>query len=1266
MLAACCFMDVWQYFCRRLWVLALWGMIVFVVVDTVIHLGTTYTVSTQHLYLPPVADESSPTGYELGQRDEILPYVGMDGYHWVMQTQDALAKGEARVRWVDYDNYQAKQPSGREVHWSSSFRWWLELLAGIEHLFGGIALPYAVEQVLPFANTLLIVFLVILLAPGLAQRFGSAITALLLTGMGAIGPVYESFSEGKSDHHGLASLSSMLTLLFLLGGAAGWVRTDNRAAAKSPLRAWMPTRGQCLVGLGIAVLVYILGLWTLAASNSTKFASDLVTIALLNVVLALFLWLRAGHAATQETEDVVDSPAASAPVPGKTQTAQPPLLGWLPRPHRETTMVFFICSAMAGVAGIAYCVLTFNSPAFVKWLSPAATTLLLPEIEGFLIVLLLANVLAALLLLAKCDPLPPEGKDTPETAAGPRLLAWLPNRSQARHWFIASGIAGGVGLWVSTASEAPVLAEVGLGALLATGLFARNETDQSWAKADPSLWRVWGWSGAATSIFFYLVEYFPSHFGMRLEVNHPLYALAWAGGGEIIYRVCRWLGGGKLAEQPRDWAWLAGSAIAILIVPAIIYLFADQVFWIASWTNNSKFLFIFHEDYIAEFKDMRRYVDAMYAGPAASYAISVINPLVLLALPMLAWVWGGLRRVLFVLLLIGLVVFDLFLVSYHDYIYHQTVYPVDYYAWLLFAGPLVVFILLLCLWEPWPKFPQPCRALLVLPLPGGLLTMFLSLREMRWMEIGYSFWLAAAAGVFLALRLHAGFRWTVARMAGVGFFLAAVLIPNPLITFIDWYRWHGTVPMSDVELMEIVTRDAAQRLRARLGSDIGVTVSGPTTTTWMTYWGGLKGLGTLYWENLDGLKADMAVYSAPSAEEAYAQIKKYGVTHIAIYSWDPFYKEYARLSKNMHRPITDAEYMAEAPLRGWLGSWLPMAVNHPDEVAAEIPKIQNAFIYDLIEHRNIPTWLRPVYYPMPGDPIMRGQYVTIYEVAPRQTPQEALVRDAQRYQAAGDLNTAVSRVKDALQIDPNYLPALICGARVLNLAGNSQAFASVMQSVHKNIAQAEALALDDRIELIIALVLNNDMADSTAQINAAMKAATTHDVRRLTAEQLYNFVSFLRQVGLINTRPGLAGFIESHLMLSQRAEFMVESANAEKKAGHLAQALSYYRRAHELLPNALPGLLNLADFLATTHDDSLRNGREAVVLALQAHEIDHGQHADVLDVLGCAYAEARQFTLAVTVEQLAIDLAEAQHDGNHSTQYRARLAAFRNSQPYHE
>ncbi len=314
-------MDAWQYLSRRLWVIALVAMVAFVATDTIIHLRTTYNVSTQHIFTPPLADPNSPTGYALGQRDEILPYVGMDGYHWVMQTQAMMAAGDLRVRWVDYDNYTAKQPSGREVHWSSSFRWWVAALAWIEHLYGSVPLPWTVEDVVPFANTVLIVLLVVMLAPAIARRFGSGLAALMIISMAAVGPMYESFSEGKSDHHGLASLRAMLTLLFLVGGAAGWIRTDGGEAPKIALNAWVPGRRHARLWFIIVGLVILLGVAISSALKSPMWTGGLLGIAAINSLLTLTLWL---------SSRTGDSPAI---VPGNSGTRSSPIPPIRPPPR---------------------------------------------------------------------------------------------------------------------------------------------------------------------------------------------------------------------------------------------------------------------------------------------------------------------------------------------------------------------------------------------------------------------------------------------------------------------------------------------------------------------------------------------------------------------------------------------------------------------------------------------------------------------------------------------------------------------------------------------------------------------------------------------------------------------------------------------------------------------------------------------------------------------------------------------------------------------
>ena len=152
---------------------------------------------------------------------------------------------------------------------------------------------------------------------------------------------------------------------------------------------------------------------------------------------------------------------------------------------------------------------------------------------------------------------------------------------QARHWFIASGIVGGCGLWIGATQQSLIIACVGVGAMIATiaatrrspaspGATSPNQEDFNlrWA---PDLWRLWGRVGALTSFLAYLIEYFPSQMGMRLEVNHPLYALAWLCAGEIVYLI----GNSRLAGAPISrypFAKLGLCLGGILVLPMLAIL----------------------------------------------------------------------------------------------------------------------------------------------------------------------------------------------------------------------------------------------------------------------------------------------------------------------------------------------------------------------------------------------------------------------------------------------------------------------------------------------------------------------------------------------------------------------------------------------------------------------------------------------------------------------------------------------------------------------
>jgi len=142
------------------------------------------------------------------------------------------------------------------------------------------------------------------------------------------------------------------------------------------------------------------------------------------------------------------------------------------------------------------------------------------------------------------------------------------SRDQARFGVILSAISGAIGLWIGAASVIPTIAFVGLSGALA-GVWLGRENAEGGATYDASLWRLWGRVGAAGSIIAYALEYAPHHIGFRLEVNHPLYALAWLGGAELVALLVDW----RINRQKPEW-WRAAGAITVLLAPAIVVLLA--------------------------------------------------------------------------------------------------------------------------------------------------------------------------------------------------------------------------------------------------------------------------------------------------------------------------------------------------------------------------------------------------------------------------------------------------------------------------------------------------------------------------------------------------------------------------------------------------------------------------------------------------------------------------------------------------------------------
>jgi len=151
--------------------------------------------------------------------------------------------------------------------------------------------------------------------------------------------------------------------------------------------------------------------------------------------------------------------------------------------------------------------------------------------------------------------------------------------------FILSGVAGGLGLWISAATQVPVLGAIGAGALLLS-LYGRITSREYFQEGKAPLpWGNWALAGAVTSLLAYLAEYYPGHMEMRLEVNHPVYGLAWMGLGLLLTLVESWRCG-SAGWNRRTIFTALGAFAGLAALPAAMTLTDSPAFLVANADVN--------------------------------------------------------------------------------------------------------------------------------------------------------------------------------------------------------------------------------------------------------------------------------------------------------------------------------------------------------------------------------------------------------------------------------------------------------------------------------------------------------------------------------------------------------------------------------------------------------------------------------------------------------------------------------------------------------
>jgi tetratricopeptide (TPR) repeat protein len=113
-------------------------------------------------------------------------------------------------------------------------------------------------------------------------------------------------------------------------------------------------------------------------------------------------------------------------------------------------------------------------------------------------------------------------------------------------------------------------------------------------------------------------------------------------------------------------------------------------------------------------------------------------------------------------------------------------------------------------------------------------------------------------------------------------------------------------------------------------------------------------------------------------------------------------------------------------------------------------------------------------------------------------------------------------------------------------------------------------------------------------------------------------------------------------------------------SGRGSEGLAQWKQALGKDPDNLQLLNDMAWVLSTTSDAALRDGQQALTLALHAAELTSEGDAAVLGTVAAAYAEMGQFDKAVQFEQRAVNMATQQGHTELARSLSDRLSLFQN------
>ncbi len=256
--------------------------------------------------------------------------------------------------------------------------------------------------------------------------------------------------------------------------------------------------------------------------------------------------------------------------------------------------------------------------------------------------------------------------------------------------------------------------------------------------------------------------------------------------------------------------------------------------------------------------------------------------------------------------------------------------------------------------------------------------------------------------------------------------------------------------------------------------------------------------------------------------------------------------------------------------------------------------------------------------------------------------------------AKGRFDEAIENYRQAIRLNPNFSEALYN----LGIALAAQSRFDEAIGNYRKALQINPTNYAVQYNLGITLAAKGRFDEAIECFRQAIR------IKPNFPEALDNLGNVLAAKGRLDE--AIANFRQALQINSNRPETFFHWGMTLDQLGRSREAANQYREALKLNPNLTGALNNLAWVLATSPEDGLRDGAEAVRLAERAGALTHNGQPMYLGTLAAAYAEAGRFPEAVTTAQKAEQLATSAGLTAVAAKNRQLLELYRAGKPYHE